>query len=249
MTHPHAGRDDLALSFGKEAATYDRARPRYPQEAVDAAVPSSAIDVVDVGAGTGILTRALLNPQRVVTAVDPDSAMLQQFSQSLPGVAAKVGTAEQLPLPDASADTVVFGQSWHWVDVAEASAEVGRVLRPGGTLALIWNIRDEATSWVRELSDLIGRTGAELLIFGDGPSVLAPFGPLSLNEFRWTRELTVDELVDNVASRSTMITATDERRQEVLEQVRTLATQRADVDGVHLTMPYVTYVFTANRSV
>ncbi|WP_018180354.1 class I SAM-dependent methyltransferase [Jongsikchunia kroppenstedtii] len=245
MTHPHAGRDDLALSFGKEAATYDRARPRYPQEAVDAAIPASAVDVVDVGAGTGILTRALLTPERVVTAIDPDSAMLQQFSRSLPEVTAKVGTAEQLPLPDASADAIVFGQSWHWVDVPAASAEAARVLRPGGTIGLIWNIRDEGTPWVRELSDLIGRTGAELLIFGDGPQAAAPFGPLSLSEFRWTRELTVDELVDNVASRSTMITATDDRRQEVLAQVRSLATQRADTDGVHLTMPYVTYVFTA----
>lgn len=247
MTHPHAGRDDLALSFGKEAATYDRARPRYPQEAVDAAVPASAVDVVDVGAGTGILTRALLSPQRVVTAVDPDSAMLQQFSRSLPEVAAKVGTAERLPLPDASADALVFGQSWHWVDVPAASREAGRVLRPGGTLGLIWNIRDEATDWVQELSDLIGRTGAELLIFGDGPQVDAPLGSLSLKEFRWTRDLTVDELVDNVASRSTMITATPERRQEVLTQVRALARQQADADGVHLTMPYVTYVFTAVR--
>ena len=77
----------------------------------------------------------------------------------------------------------------------------------------------------------------------------APFGPLSLKEFRWTRELTVDELVDNVASRSTMITATDERRQEVLAQVRTLAAQRADSDTGRLTMPYVTYVFTATTPV
>lgn len=246
MTHAHAGRDDLALSFGKEAATYDRARPRYPQEAVDAAVPASATDVVDVGAGTGILTRALLTADRMVTAVDPDAAMLEQLSRISPDVTAKVGTAEQLPLSDASADAVVLGQAWHWVDVAKGSAEIGRVLRPGGQLALVWNIRDEEVPWVRELSDLIGRTGAELLIFGEGPAVEAPFGPLASSEFRWTRELTVDELVDNVASRSTMITATPEHRSRVLDEVRELAAGRS-ADGTNLTMPYVTYVFTATK--
>ena len=116
--------------------------------------------------------------------------MLARLSERLPGIRTLVGTGEHLPLPDASMDAVVFGQAWHWVDPPRASAEVARVLRPGGTLGLIWNIRDEAEPWVRELTDVMHTSDAEELIAAGGPVVGEPFGPLEHATFRWTGSFT-----------------------------------------------------------
>lgn len=111
---------DQATSFGAQADVYDRARPEYPVDAVAWMLPSGALDVADVGAGTGKLTSALLTEGRTVTAIDPDAQMLARLSTRLPGIRTLVGTGEQLPLPDASMDAVVFGQAWHWVDPPRA---------------------------------------------------------------------------------------------------------------------------------
>jgi ubiquinone/menaquinone biosynthesis C-methylase UbiE len=106
---------------------------------------SSPLRVADVGAGTGKLTRVVAGLGAEVVAIDPDAAMLAELAARVPDVPTFVGTGERIPLTDASADAVVFGQAWHWVDPDAASAEVGRVLRPGGVLGLIWNVRDERT--------------------------------------------------------------------------------------------------------
>jgi SAM-dependent methyltransferase len=231
-----------ALSFGAAAAEYNRARPEYPAEAVAWMVPTSAIDVVDAGAGTGKLTAALVAPGRRITAVDPDVQMLATLSTALPAVPTLVGSAEHLPLDDASADAVVFGQAWHWVDPPAASREVGRVLRPGGTLGLIWNIRDETVPWVAELGVVMHQSNAELMIGEGGPTVGDPFGPLEKAEFTWVSSFTVDRLVELAASRSYVITAPEERRAQILAGVRALGERQADTDGV-LTMPYRTHVY------
>lgn len=169
---------DRATSFGQQAAAYDRGRPEYPAEAVAWMLAAAGHDVVDVGAGTGKLTRAALATGRDVVAVDPDDAMLATLASRTPGVATHVGTAEKLPLPDASADAVIVGQAWHWVDPAAASREIARVLRPGGTLGLIWNIRDRSESWVAEFAAMMEPSGGENMVEGDGPRVEAPFGGL-----------------------------------------------------------------------
>ncbi len=237
---------EQATSFGAQAEVYDRARPEYPSEAVAWMLPADARDVADVGAGTGKLTSGLVAEGRTLTAIDPDPQMLARLSERLPGIRTLVGTGENLPLPDASMDAVVFGQAWHWVEPPRASAEVARVLRPGGTLGLIWNVRDDGEPWVRELTAVMHTSDAEELIAAGGPVVAEPFGPLEHETFRWMASFTVESLVELAASRSYIITATSERRAEVLTSVRALGSRVADAAGL-IAMPYVTHAYRARR--
>jgi SAM-dependent methyltransferase len=238
--------DDQATSFGAAADVYDRARPEYPAEAIAWMLPAGARDIADVGAGTGKLTSGLVAEGRALTAVDPDAQMLAKLSERMPGIRTLVGTGESLPLPDASMDAVVFGQAWHWVDPPRASLEVGRVLRPGGRLGLIWNIRDDEVEWVQQLTDVMHTSNAEDLIAAGGPVVGEPFGALEHETFRWTGTFTPHSLVELAASRSYIITASEARRNEVLAGVRSLGERVADADG-RVTMPYVTHVYRVSR--
>lgn len=171
-----------ATSFGAEAGNYEAGRPEYPFEAVAwmlESAPAGARRIADVGAGTGKLTRTLLAaPDAEIVAIDPDPAMLAVLREGAPGVPTFVGTAERLPLPDESVDAVVLGQAWHWVDPVAGSTEIGRVLRPGGVLGLIWNVRDERVEWVRRLTGVMHGSAAEDLLRGDGPTVAGPFESL-----------------------------------------------------------------------
>ena len=143
--------DARATSFGGQAASYEAGRPDYPFDAVAwmlEPLPHGSRRVADVGAGTGKLTRVLVEaPDAEVVAIDPDAAMLAVLRQNVPGVPTFAGTAEALPLPDASVDAVVLGQAWHWVDPVAASAEAGRAVRRGGVLGLVWNLRDDREEW------------------------------------------------------------------------------------------------------
>lgn len=144
--HSHA---DRAASFEHGADTYAAVRPGYPDEAVSWLVPDDAGGVLDLAAGTGKLTALLAaRPGRDVVAVEPAGAMLRHLRESLPGGTTLAGMAEAIPLPDGSVDAVVVAQAWHWFREAEASAEIARVLRPGGTLGMVWNSRDETVGWV-----------------------------------------------------------------------------------------------------
>ncbi len=109
-----------------------------------------ARDVLDLGAGTGKLTTRLVERGLDVIAVDPIAEMLDVLRATLPDTPALLGTAEQIPLRDNSVDAVLVAQAWHWFDPERAVAEVARVLRPGGRLGLVWNIRDERLGWVKE---------------------------------------------------------------------------------------------------
>ena len=136
-----------ALSFGAAAAAYDAARPTYPAEAVRWALPADAGRVLDLGAGTGKLTRAVRALGIECVAVEPDDEMRAAIDGE-----ALAGTAEQIPLPDASVDAVLVGQAFHWFDPARAIPEMVRVLRPGGTVGLMWNVYDDSVPWVAEFT-------------------------------------------------------------------------------------------------
>src|SRR3954464_7845825 len=137
-----------ALSFGSAAAEYDAARPSYPAEAVQWAV-GDAGRVLDLGAGTGKLTRVVLDLGLEAVAVEPDDAM-----RALIPAESYAGTAEEIPLPDGSVDAIVVGQAFHWFDAARALPEMVRVLRPGGRIGLFWNLYDDRLDWVASLCDL-----------------------------------------------------------------------------------------------
>lgn len=192
--------------------------------------------MVDLGAGTGKLTRQVRDRGLSVTAVDPSEGMLTQLRQSVPEVPALVGSAEQIPLPDGSADAVLVAQAWHWVDPARAVPEVARVLSPGGRLGLIWNLRDERADWVRRLGEIIGSTEQER-----EATIGEPFGPVEIAHFGWTQILGPERLIDMVASRSYVILMPAAERAALLSEVRKLIATHPDLVGrTEFELPYIT---------
>lgn len=250
-----AGREEMSLSFGAAAGAYESGRPDYPREAVDwmlAPVRETgrALRVADVGAGTGKLTRTVVEAGAEVVAIDPDPAMLAALREHVRGVPTFVGTAERMPLPDHSLDAVLLGQAWHWVDSAAASAEAGRVLRAGGVLGLAWNIRDESDPWVARLTAALHGSHAEEMLAGDGAQVAYPFDALEARTWTWTRSLTRAALLDMAASRSYVITAPDADRAAILAAVSALFDERllTDATGAEVVdLPYVTRAFRSIR--
>jgi SAM-dependent methyltransferase len=143
----------FARSFGSQAARYDRARPSYPAAALDLVLPGDRATrrILDVGAGTGKLTAALLGRGAEVVAVEPDPQMLAVLAGRLPQVWAVAGSAERIPLRDGSVDAIVVGQAFHWFQRPDADHELARVLRPGGVIGLLWNLPDRSVEWVPKL--------------------------------------------------------------------------------------------------
>lgn len=150
--------ENRRLSFGSDAERYDAFRPRYPRMALVwalAGASGTVRDVADVGAGTGALTGGLADLGLSVRAVEPDAGMLATLAERLPDVERHEAPAESLPFEDASLDAVVAGQAWHWFDKPASAAEFRRVLRPGGVVGLLWNVRDDRVDWMARLSDII----------------------------------------------------------------------------------------------
>jgi SAM-dependent methyltransferase len=232
-----------ARSFGAAVEAYERARPDYPEAAVDWLLPAGAGTVLDLAAGTGKLTRALVARGLEVVAVEPDAEMRATLAAALPGVRALEGTAEAIPLPAASVDAITVAQAWHWVDPGRAVAEAARVLRPGGTLGLIWNRRDERVDWVARLGEVMGSGDAEAIEL-EGIEIGPPFGPTATFVTDWVRRMDVDLLVEMAASRSYVITAKPERRREVLAGVREMI-EADPALGAEFDFPYRTYCFKA----
>jgi SAM-dependent methyltransferase len=142
-------------TFGPNAAAYARHRPDYPAEAIRWALAGATRpvrQVLDLAAGTGKLTDGLVAIGLDVTAVEPNPGMRAEFTRQHPGVPVRAGTAERIPLPDASVDAVLGGQAFHWFDLDAAFAECARVLRPGGVVAALWNQEDRRVEWVAELT-------------------------------------------------------------------------------------------------
>ena len=239
-------REELARSFDDAAAVYARARPGYPDEALDWLLPAHARDALDLGAGTGKLTARLVARGLNVTAVEPSDRMRAELEALLAGrVTALAGTAEWIPLPDASQDVVLVAQAWHWVQPARAIPEVARVLRPGGRLGLLWNCRDETVPWVAELGRILARPGESTDTAGAAArsaSLGPPFGPVERFETgRWTQTLTPEGLVELAASRSYVITLEPDRREALLDRVRELLARHPELsDRREIELPYVT---------
>jgi SAM-dependent methyltransferase len=243
--------DERATSFGARAGDYEAGRPEYPFAAVAwmlEPMPDGSRRIADVGAGTGKLTRALLAaPDAEVIALDPDPAMLATLSVSIPGVPTFVGSAERLPLPDSSVDAVVLGQAWHWVEPVAASTEIGRVVRSGGVLGLIWNIRDERQEWVRRLTAIMHGSAAEEMLAAGDPVVSAPFGVLEQDSWEWSRPITRSQLHSMASSRSYVITASDDEKARIRREMDALFDELGLDPDDTIDLPYVTRAFRAVR--
>lgn len=233
-----SGREERSLSFGSQAAAYERGRPSYPPEAIDWLLQPAARDVLDLGAGTGKLTTRLVERGLNVIAVDPIAEMLDMLRNALPDTPALLGTAEQIPLPDSHVDAVLVGQAWHWFDTGRAVAEVARVLRPGGRLGIVWNTRDERLGWVKDFDRIVGLERDIAAATVDLPK---PFTDVETHRVEWTSYITAQALIDYVASRSYCITSPAEVRTRTLAQVRELlATHPALTNSEGIALPYIT---------
>jgi len=237
-------------SFGAGAATYDAVRPRWPEETVRWLLgsPDLALRVVDLGAGTGLGTRTAAGLGHEVVAVEPSHEMvaaLREAAARLPDatsgrITALEAPAERLALRDASVDAVTCFQAWHWFDHARVASECARVLRPGGSLGLAWNLWSAELDWVRRLADVVGTP--EMLWDPargesgiDTPGVAGFTGP-ERTQFRLDQQLTADELVLLASSWSPVAVRAD--RDEVLTRVREIGERAADAGG-RLTFSYV----------
>lgn len=231
------------LSFGAAAADYDRYRPGYPAVAVAFAAGTTPGHVLDLGAGTGLLSAALLAAGHTVTAVEPDVAMGRLARTRVPGRVA-AGTAEAIPLGDASVDAVVVGQAFHWFDAPAALAEIHRVLRPGGQLGLLWNVRDDTEDWAARL-DPVGRVATTSQPRQRHPP-FPGFAPVDTARFTHTHVLTPPELVGLVATMSWV--RLHPRFDELVDQTSALvATHPALAGRARVAVRYRTDVLRARR--
>lgn len=250
-------RQEALVGFGRSADAYERGRPGYPDEAV--ALLAQVLDlragrrVVDVGAGTGKLTRALLRTGAEVVAVEPVAQMRRRFAEALPGVEVLAGTADDLPLGDAEVDAVVAGQAFHWFATHETLAEFARVLRRGGRLGLIWNARDRTVPWVARLGEIVDahegdcprhEHGTWRDAFHDQPW----FGELRrAGEVANVHRLALDDSLDRYASTSFVAALPDDERAAVLVRVAAVLAEAVGPDGT-ISHPYRTVVWWAPLS-
>jgi SAM-dependent methyltransferase len=238
-------RAERAASFARVADAYERARPGYPADAVLWLAGETPCDVVDLGAGTGKLTRSLAARGHHVVAVEPLGEMLDQLRAAVPGVTAVVGSAESMPLPNGSADVVACAQAFHWFDHGPALAEIARVLRTGGRIALVWNVRDERVPWVADLSDaMVGRTGVDR---GATEPIERSglYGDVERATFEHTQDVDREALRALVLSRSFCAVLPEEERAPILGRVERLFDEHAR-NGL-LTLPYLVECFRAER--
>jgi SAM-dependent methyltransferase len=242
---------DAARGFGRAAETYERARPEYPPEAVawlaDRLDLRAGRTVVDVAAGTGKLTRALLGTGARVLAVEPLAEMRRILREAVPEADALEGTAEELPLDDSSVDAITVAAAFHWFDIPRALDEFARVLRAGGGLGLVWNVRDQRAQIHQELDELLEPHGvgvSQLRGFDVTQHFPAPrFGPLEKMEFRHEQHFDAEGLVERIASISFVALLPDEEREELLARVRALG-RRYEAP---IPFPYRTEVFVSRR--
>ncbi len=237
--------DDVAArGFESGARAYEAARPGYPDDALgvlrDDVGVDAGVGVLDLAAGTGKLTRGLVSLGATVVAVEPVAGMRAQLSAVLPAVEVLDGTAEAIPLPDASVDVVAVAQAFHWFDAPAAFGEIARVLRPGGRLALLWNERDEATPWVAEMSRLIRwheRTVSRYqhVSWPDIVAASGRFAALQERTIHWAQPMTRDLLADRVRSISYIAAMSEPQREQLVAEVVHLVRRLAEP----IPLPYV----------
>ena len=233
-------------SFETVAAAYERHRPDYPEEALRWAAERIGIEagarVLDVGAGTGKLTRGLAALGFDVVAVEPGAPMLAQLRRAVPEAEALEGPAEAIPLPDASVDAAFSGQAYHWFDRERAVPELHRVIKSGGGLVLLWNWWDERDPLQRELGELVGYAGHEPYREEELPA--APwFQEVGRTIAESVQESSPDAIVGYLSTASAFLVADPAEREQALRDIRAVASRY----GERFQLPKLTYVFAFER--
>ena len=250
------------VGFGSAAHAYEQGRPTYPADAVAWLTEHLAITrharVCDLAAGTGKLTRLLVPTGADVVAVEPVDGMRAVLARELPTVPTVGALAEALPFATGSLDAAVVAQAFHWFDPAASLDELSRSLRPGGGLALVWNAWDDATSWVEEIHRIVADAGSSpqwqrghfsRAWAAEAVDAHAGFGPVELVEFRHGQVLTLDGVVDRVATTSHIVAAEASVREAALTAVREILDRDPATRG-HATVefPYCTEVYASVRA-
>lgn len=248
---------DAARGFERAAGAYERGRPEYPPAAV--ALVASAlrlrpgVRLLDVGAGTGKLSRLVAATGTGVFAADPVDAMIRRAAGRT-GVAPLRAVAEALPFRDGAFDAAAAASAFHWFDGPRALRELHRVLRPGARLALLWNVRDDAEPWVARLSELVNRReagtpryrkGEWRAAFDAAPGLFAHSDEAHV---RHVHPLSPDGVLDRVASISFVAAMPEAERAAILGEVRALVASHPDTAGrAELALPYRTDVHVYER--
>jgi SAM-dependent methyltransferase len=241
-----------ACGFERAGEEYERGRPGYPADAISVLVQELGLGpertIIDLAAGTGKLTRALVATGARVIAVEPVAGMRAQLVSAVPQAEVREGTAEAIPLPDAAADALLVAQAFHWFDAPRAAREIHRVLVPGGGLGVIWNEWDESVDWVGQMQEMVHAYA------GDAPRAATTrwpeqlgatglFGALSERTFPHIVSGDLDALTARVSSVSYISALDDPERENLLRRVRALvATHPETRDLDRLPMPYTTRV-------
>lgn len=244
-----------AQGFGAAAAAYEKGRPSYSDDVVAWLADRLGIgpdrQVVDLAAGTGKLTRLLAATGAQITAIEPVDAMRDQLLVACPGIDAISGTAEEIPLPDRSVDAVTVAQAFHWFDPAVALTEIARILRPGGSLGIVFNERDTRVPWVADLSTIIRwdqrqRWRVPYTVEVDWAEVVdehgPAFGPVQRYDSTYIQPMDADTLVQRVLSTSFIARLPVAEQAAIADQVRDLV---APLGGT-FDLPYVTVAYAAS---
>jgi SAM-dependent methyltransferase len=253
-------------SFGAAAAAYAEHRPGYAEAAVRWALEpvrgSEPLRVLDLAAGTGKLTATLVRLAAEVTAVEPDPAMLAELRRELGSVStvrALPGTAEDIPLPDASVDAVLVGQAMHWFDLDRAIPEIARVLTPGGVLGALWNVDDDRVGWVATLAQISkGQSNVTLLRWRDrvararqerlAAAGSGRFEPPDVAEFENGQRRTADSLLATIATHSNLLVMEEAGRARLLAEVRDFLHARPETGAGEFVFPMLTAVLRTTRN-
>jgi SAM-dependent methyltransferase len=236
-----------ATGFGRDVEAYERGRPTYAPAALDHLAREFGLGgestVLDLAAGTGKLTRSLITRAGRVIAVEPSGAMRAELRRQVPAAEIRDGTAETIPLDDASVDAVFVGQAFHWFRASEALDEIARVLRPGGELALLWNHARWDAPWVERFKALVDppRVAAGSFPSDHWKEALEQddrFGPRHDTEFTHVHRVGIDDFLALVGSWSWIANLPDGERSGLLDEVRALVDRQAVLE-----LPYVTEVY------
>jgi SAM-dependent methyltransferase len=261
-----------AGSFGGAASLYERYRPGPPASAVDWVLPERVRTVVDLGAGTGALTRLLVGRADEVVAVEPDDRMRAVLAEAVPGARAVAGRGEAIPLPDGSVDAVLASSSWHWMDTVPTLQEIGRVLVPGGLVSAMWSGPDPDSGLIAQAKELLGGGGGDggatdigidqesqadlSAAISDQNNLISaleippgvPFDQPEQTAITWNVALNADELVGLLSTFSWVILMDDEARERLFDTARRVLRDMLGVSGdVTVDMQYRAEVFKARR--
>jgi SAM-dependent methyltransferase len=246
-----------AEGFTAGAANYAAGRPEYPPEIEPWLTHELGLDsrkaVLDLGAGTGKFSRSLLATGAKVIALEPVPAMLDQLLRQYPEVEARSGSADAIPLGDASLDAVVCGQSFHWFATPQALGEIHRVLKPGGALGLVWNVRDNSVGWVAAVSRIMNRFQDDSPRFHTQKwRTLFPadgFGPLRETRFQNRHTGNPEQvIVDRILSVSYIAALSPDQQEQVKAELREVIAGTPELAGkAEVTFPYETLAFVCNK--